>query len=96
MEAGIFISHWIWLYRFRELRREVKATGKSFEELSDVPMERELPVPGWLKVMTRPFGGLFSKISRACKEPDSDDLEEQHEPGTECTAAVKEVSGEIT
>lgn len=96
MEAGIFISHWIWLYRFRELRREVKATGKSFEELSDVPMERELPVPRWLKVMTRPFGGLFSKISRACKEPDSDDLEEQHEPGTECTAAVKEVSGEIT
>ncbi|KAJ5573991.1 uncharacterized protein N7459_008418 [Penicillium hispanicum] len=35
LESGIYISHIVWRIRYRALRREAKATGKSIEELLD-------------------------------------------------------------
>lgn len=35
LELGIYISHIIWRIRYRKLRKEAKATGKSIDELLD-------------------------------------------------------------
>lgn len=34
LELGIFVSHLIWLLRTRQVRREAKARGKTFDELA--------------------------------------------------------------
>jgi response regulator of citrate/malate metabolism len=33
LEAGIYISHIVWRIRYRELRKEAKASGKSIDNL---------------------------------------------------------------
>lgn len=33
LEAGIYISHIVWRIRYRELRKEAKASGKSIDDL---------------------------------------------------------------
>lgn len=35
LELGIYLSHIIWRIRYRKLRKEAKATGKSIDELLD-------------------------------------------------------------
>ena len=35
IEGGIFVSHGIWLFRTRKLRREAKLAGKSFDDLPE-------------------------------------------------------------
>lgn len=35
LELGIYTSHIIWRIRYRKLRKEAKATGKSIDELLD-------------------------------------------------------------
>ncbi|KAF2469496.1 uncharacterized protein BDR25DRAFT_229205, partial [Lindgomyces ingoldianus] len=32
LETGIFLSHWIWLWRVRHIRREAKKAGVSYDE----------------------------------------------------------------
>jgi hypothetical protein len=32
LEAGIFVSQWIWLWRVRHIRREAKKLGKTYDE----------------------------------------------------------------
>lgn len=36
LELGIYISHIVWRIRYRKLRKEAKATGKSIDELLDL------------------------------------------------------------
>ena len=36
IEAGIFLSHGIWLIRTRKLRKEAKLAGKSFDDLPEL------------------------------------------------------------
>lgn len=35
LELGIYMSHIIWRIRYRKLRKEAKASGKSIDELLD-------------------------------------------------------------
>lgn len=36
LELGIYASHIVWRFRYRKLRREAKATGKSIDDLLDL------------------------------------------------------------
>lgn len=35
LETGIFLSHVIWLFRTRELRKRAKLSGQSFDDLPE-------------------------------------------------------------
>ena len=50
LEGGIFISHIVWRIRYRSLRKEAKASGKSIDEMLDdtrtvVPDDAEKQLP---------------------------------------------------
>jgi hypothetical protein len=53
LEAGIFISHLIWMFRTRRIRAQAKEEGKTFDELieeSDESVFKEREVRfGWRK-----------------------------------------------
>jgi hypothetical protein len=88
LEAGMFMSHWIWMFRFRKVRNEAKDTGKSIEELSTVPMERPSPLPAWLNI--QPFTGSWARLSRMCKGARG--VESQEESRIESQVGEKEYS----
>lgn len=43
LEAGIFTSHIIWLLRTREVRKQAKAQGKTFDDVAAEHEERGIP-----------------------------------------------------
>ncbi|ROV93259.1 hypothetical protein VPNG_09570 [Cytospora leucostoma] len=43
LEAGIFTSHIIWLLRTREIRKQAKAQGKTFDDIAAEHEERGIP-----------------------------------------------------
>lgn len=34
LELGIFVSHWIWLFRTRAIRKEAATRGKTFDDVA--------------------------------------------------------------
>ena len=43
LESGMFISHWIWLWRVRHVRREAKKAGKTYDQYIAENPSKKLP-----------------------------------------------------
>ena len=92
LEVGMFVSHWVWMFRFRGVRQEAKRTGKSMEEVASQPMEKESvwsPDLRSIKALRRPF----ERLSRWCRGENLASLEDsavESDLPTEKSAVVTE------
>ncbi|KAI1074881.1 PQ loop repeat-domain-containing protein [Whalleya microplaca] len=64
LELGIFLSHIIWRFRTRKIRKEGKSRGKTFDEIAAEHEEQGLP-----------FKFAERKSSKALKREKKDDVE---------------------
>ncbi|KAK8017091.1 PQ loop repeat protein [Apiospora rasikravindrae] len=83
LELGIFASHLIWLLRTRQVRRDAKAQGKTFDELAAEYEEKGEPFK---------FAERKSKAKKTTRINESSDVEAAGSDGSNNEALSREQS----